>query len=190
MIASDLKGNHTYCKPKCRSKCQPFMLFHLHHIHCRMWAEEKQVSVPPYVCVSLRFIISQHRTFLLPSHRNTSAAFRRHHLQWWCRFFPFFFWQSDNTQTEIHFWIMAPLCLFCSQPVCFAVCKVSRQWVTQLFLCNDAECDSEMSGITVFLRRGWCYSNWGLVTAGNHPITECVWMVSQMWDGAVEKHHV
>ena len=50
MITSDLKGNHTYCKPKCKSKCHPFMLFHLHHftaecgLHC--------VCVCVCVCVS------------------------------------------------------------------------------------------------------------------------------------------
>lgn len=63
MITSDLKGNHTYCKPKCKSKCHPFMLFHLHHFtaKCGLHTHALCVCVCVWAGPSLRSIISRHR---------------------------------------------------------------------------------------------------------------------------------
>lgn len=150
MIASDLKGNRTYCKPKCKSKCQPFMLFHFASLLNVGWWGDTGPSLYFSCTLSSLNITSNH-------HHNTSVVFIVHYLLWW---------QNNNTQTEMCFGIMAPLLFYFVVSACFTVCKLGTPWVTLVQWCWRV-----VSGITLLLRRGRdYYSNWSVVTAGNHAI--------------------
>lgn len=125
MITSDLKGNHTYCKPECRGKCHSFKLFHLHHIHCRVWARVGPFPAPVLYCsLSSAGITSD--CFLYPTMKLGVSS----HRLW--------LWQQCNIQTEIHFWIVAPFHV----PLWFFVGIVTLGH-SQLFLLSDAECESQ-----------------------------------------------
>lgn len=154
MISSDLKGNHTYCKPKCKTKCQPFMLFHLHHIYCnRMCAGETQNVGSSLYFPALNYVSASH---------HTAASLPAQHFSRLYSTLPFVmtgFWQNSNTQTEMGFWMRAPFVLYFVVNMCFAVCKVSTRAITVTLVsvqwCWRVVNDSERFGITVLLRRGW-----------------------------------
>lgn len=157
MITSDLKGNHTYCKAKCKSKCQPFMLFHLHHIHCCwMWAGETVCwPLPVFVLffslssvnITSNYIQCNTKTFQTQSY---SIA---HFFLWWQGFD----WMTTlKLKSVFELW---HLCALLWGNVCFTVCTVSSQWVTHTLFCVGwcwrVVSESERFGITVLLKRGW-----------------------------------
>lgn len=147
MITSDLKGNHTYCKPKCKSKCQSFKLFHLHHSHCWVWAEES-VSAPfpaPVFFCSLSSAIITSNYFHCPT---LTLGLSRQYLWLWQGFDRTVTFKLKSVSESLH--LCVPL--YC-QHVCF---KVSAQWVT-LTLVSVQWCWVWLWGfaITVLLRKGW-----------------------------------